>query len=137
MALERQLVITVEIPLLDVTQKFHVKEAISLPVPYHKTNITVEYELEFKNFSISTDGHQYVIFTLEDQINCGKPDIHYYSLCVCPGKYRPAPHVMGRLPPGRVNDCHPGETLAGSQMTTIYTGHPRPDLGTPVNSRST
>ena len=80
MALERQLVITVEIPLLDVTQKFHVKEAISLPVPYHKTNITVEYELEFKNFAISTDGRQYVIFTLEDQINCGKPDINFCAM---------------------------------------------------------
>ena len=79
-ALENQLIVAVEIPLLDVTSKFHVKEAISLPVPYGKTNITAEYELEFKHFAVSTDGRQYVIFTLEDQINCGKPDVNFCAM---------------------------------------------------------
>ena len=76
-ALENQLVITVEIPLSDVAQKFHIKEAISLPVPYGHTNVTGEYELEFRTFAVSTDKRQYVVLSLEDQINCGKPDINF------------------------------------------------------------
>ena len=79
-ALESKLVVTLEIPLLDVARKFSVKEAISLPVPYFTSNITAEYELEFKNFAVSTDGKQYVIFTLEDEINCGKPNIQFCAI---------------------------------------------------------
>ena len=70
-ALTNRLVVTIEIPLLDVAQKFHVKEAI---------NLTAEYELEFSNFAISGDGRQYVILTLEDQLNCAKPNINFCAM---------------------------------------------------------
>ena len=79
-ALQNQLVITVEIPLLDVTQRFSIKEAISLPVPYSNTNVTGEYEFEFKNFAVSADKRQYVILTLEDQMNCGKADVNFCKM---------------------------------------------------------
>ena len=83
LALENQLVITIDIPLLDVARKFRVKEAIALPVPYHATNLTAHYELEFNHFAISDDGRQYVILTLEDQLNCGKPDIKILCSHIC------------------------------------------------------
>ena len=79
-ALGRQLIVTIEIPLLDVTQRFRVKEAISLPVPFETTNLTGEYELEFKHFAVSADGRQYVVLTWEDQINCGRSDINFCTM---------------------------------------------------------
>ena len=55
-------------------------EAIALPVPYSDTSLTAVYDLEFKNFAITLDGRQYVVLTLEDQLNCGKRDVNYCSL---------------------------------------------------------
>ena len=42
--------------------------------------MTAEYELEFYNFGISTDGRQYVILTLEDQMACGKSHINFCTM---------------------------------------------------------
>ena len=78
--MENHLVIAIDIPLLDVAQKFHIKDAISLPVPYGDSDLIAEYELEFRNCGISTNGHQYVILTLEDQIKCGKLDINFCGM---------------------------------------------------------
>ena len=79
-ALENELVIMIEIPLLDVARKFRIMEAIALPVPYTATSLTAVYELEFKNFAISTDGRQYVVLTWEDQLNCGKKNARFCYL---------------------------------------------------------
>ena len=79
-ALDNELVIAIKIPLLDVSRKLKVMEAIALPVPYTKTPLTAVYDLEFKNFAISTDGRQYVVLTLEDQLACGQKGINYCSL---------------------------------------------------------
>ena len=79
-ALEDVLLIGIEVPLLDVTRKFKVMEAITLPVPYPGTDLTATYALEFHHLAISEDGRQYVILTLEDQLNCAKKDIRYCSL---------------------------------------------------------
>ena len=48
-----------------MARKLKVMEAIALPVPYSSTKLTAVYDLEFKNFAISTDGRQYVVLTLE------------------------------------------------------------------------
>ena len=79
-ALDNELVIAIEIPLLDVARKLKVMEAIALPVPYASTKLTAVYDLEFKNFAISADGRQYVILTLEDQLKCGNRETNYCSL---------------------------------------------------------
>ena len=79
-ALENELVIAIEIPLLDVARKLKVMEAIALPVPYSATPLTAVYDLEFENFAISTDGRQYVVLTLEDQLACGRRETNYCSL---------------------------------------------------------
>ena len=80
MALEDELVIAIEIPLLDVARKLKIMEAIALPVPYSETPLTAVYDLEFTSFAISLDGRQYVVLTLEDQLECGKRDTNYCSL---------------------------------------------------------
>ena len=80
LVLEDKLVITIDIPLLDVSRKLRIKEAITLPVPYQSTNLTAHYELEFEHFAVSEDGRQYVILSLEDQLNCGQSDTNYCSL---------------------------------------------------------
>ena len=79
-ALEDELVIAIEIPLLDVARKLKIMEAIALPVPYSETTLTAVYDLEFTSFAISLDGRQYVVLTLEDQLECGKRDTNYCSL---------------------------------------------------------
>ena len=79
-ALENELVIAITIPLLDVARKFKVMEAIALPVPYEGTDLTAVYDLEFANFAISTDGRQYIVLTLEDQLTCGKKNTNFCSL---------------------------------------------------------
>ena len=79
-ALEDELVIAIEIPLLDVARKLKIMEAIALPVPYSETPLTAVYDLEFTSFAISLDGRQYVVLTLEDQLECGKRDTNYCSL---------------------------------------------------------
>ena len=79
-ALEDELVIAIEIPLLDVARKLKIMEAIALPVPYAETPLTAVYDLEFTSFAISLDGRQYVVLTLEDQLECGKRDTNYCSL---------------------------------------------------------
>ena len=79
-ALEDELVIAIEIPLLDVARKLKIMEAIALPVPYSETSLTAVYDLEFTSFAISMDGRQYVVLTLEDQLECGKRDTNYCSL---------------------------------------------------------
>ena len=79
-ALEDELVIAIEIPLLDVSRKLKIMEAIALPVPYSETPLTAVYDLEFTSFAISLDGRQYVVLTLEDQLECGKRDTNYCSL---------------------------------------------------------
>ena len=80
LALDNELVIALEIPLLDVSRKLKVMEAIALPVPYSATKLTAVYDLEFRHFAISTDGRQYVVLTLEDQLNCGRRNTNYCSL---------------------------------------------------------
>ena len=35
---------------------------------------------EFRHFAISTDGCQYVVLTLEDQLKCGRRNTNYCSL---------------------------------------------------------
>ena len=80
MALDNELVIALEIPLLDVSRSLRVMEAIALPVPYSATSLTAVYDLEFKHFAITTDGRQYVVLTLEDQLNCGRRNTNYCSL---------------------------------------------------------
>lgn len=80
LALDDKLIITVEIPLLDVSRKLNLKEAITLPVPYQNTNLTAQYDLEFHHFGITEDGRQYVILGLEDQLSCSKQAIGYCSL---------------------------------------------------------
>ena len=47
LALDNELVIALEIPLLDVARKLKVMEAIALPVPYSATKLTAVYDLEF------------------------------------------------------------------------------------------
>ena len=79
-ALEDELVIAIEIPLLDVARKLKIMEAIALPVPYSETPLTAVYDLEFTSFAISMDGRQYVVLTLEDQLECGKRETNYCSL---------------------------------------------------------
>ena len=79
-ALENELVIAIEIPLLDVARKLKIMEAIALPVPYSETPLTAVYDLEFTSFAISLDGRQYVVLTLEDQLECGKRETNYCSL---------------------------------------------------------
>ena len=79
-ALEDELVIAIEIPLLDVARKLKIMEAIALPVPYSETPLTAVYDLEFTSFAISLDGRQYVVLTLEDQLECGKRETNYCSL---------------------------------------------------------
>lgn len=79
-ALEDVLLIGIEVPLLDVSRKLKVMEAIALPVPYTGTDLTAQYTLEFSNFAISEDGRQYVVLTLEDQLNCAKKEVSYCSL---------------------------------------------------------
>ena len=79
-ALDDVLLIGIEVPLLDVSRKLKVMETIALPVPYTGTDLTAAYDLEFRNFAISEDGRQYVVLTLEDQMNCAKKDISYCSL---------------------------------------------------------
>ena len=79
-ALEDELVIAIEIPLLDVARKLRIMEAIALPVPYSGTPLTAVYDLEFTSFAISLDGRQYVVLTLEDQLECGKRETNYCSL---------------------------------------------------------
>ena len=79
-ALEDELVIAIEIPLLDVARKLKIMEAIALPVLYSETTLTAVYDLEFTSFAISLDGRQYVVLTLEDQLECGKRDTNYCSL---------------------------------------------------------
>ena len=80
LALDNELVIALEIPLLDVSRKLKVMEAIALPVPYSATKLTAVYDLEFRHLAISTDGRQYVVLTLEDQLNCGRRNTNYCSL---------------------------------------------------------
>ena len=80
LALDNELVIALEIPLLDVSRKLKVMEAIALPVPYSATKLTAVYDLEFRHFAISTDGRQYVVLTLEDQLKCGRRNTYYCSL---------------------------------------------------------
>ena len=79
-ALDNELIIAIEIPLLDVARKLKIIEAIALPVPYSLTKLTAVYDLEFTNFAISTNGRQYVVLTLEDQLKCGARNINYCSL---------------------------------------------------------
>ena len=79
-ALDNELIIAVEVPLLDVARELKVMEAIVLPVPYANTELTAVYDLEFHNFAISTDGRQYVALTIHDQLNCGKRNTNYCSL---------------------------------------------------------
>ena len=53
-SLGKQVIVTIGIPLLDITQLFCVKEAVSFPVPFAATNLTCEYELKFRHFAVIT-----------------------------------------------------------------------------------